>query len=125
MSQVSDVAARYREIPEDDRKKAARFFDQGKKVSDTGNYDYAIEMYMQGLAIDPDAIDAHQALRDVSLRRKAQGGKAIGMVKALGMKRTTKDEKQDMLNAERLLANDPGNTDHMAAMVKAALRAGF
>src|SRR3954462_12404092 len=113
MSQVSDVAAKYREIPEEDRKKAAAFFAQGKKVSDTGNYDYAIEMYMQGLAIDPDAQDAHQALRDVSLRRKAQGGKPIGMLAALGLKRGTKDDKQDMLNAEKLLANDPGNTDHM------------
>ena len=24
-----------------------------------------------------------------------------------------KDEKETMLNAEKLLANDPGNTDHM------------
>ncbi|HZZ44570.1 MAG TPA: hypothetical protein VFE58_16660 [Tepidisphaeraceae bacterium] len=118
-------ASHYREIPPEDRKKAAAFFAQGKKVSDAGNYDYAIEMYMQGLAIDPDSQEAHQALRDVSLRRKVQGGKPIGMIQALGLKRGTKDLKQDMLNAERLLACDPGNTDHMASMIKAALKGGF
>jgi thioredoxin-like negative regulator of GroEL len=82
-------------------------------------------MYMQGLTIDPDAMDAHEAMRNTSLRRKASGGKPLGMFEAMKLKRSTKDEKQDLLNVEKLLAYDPGNTDHMAAVIKAALRGGF
>lgn len=125
MSQVSDVPTKYREIPEEDRKKAVAFFARGKSVADTGNYDYAIEMYIQGLTIDPDAMDAHEALRNTSLRRKATGGKPIGMLAAMGLRPKGKDDKLDLLNAEKLLANDPGNTDHMVSVIKAALKGGF
>ena len=37
----------------------------------TGNFDYAIEMYLNGLGIDPENKDAHQALREIALKRKA------------------------------------------------------
>lgn len=124
MSQVSE-APRYREIPPEDRKRAENFFARGAQTSNTANFDYSVEMYMQGLAIDPDSIVAHQALRDTSLRRKAQGGKSLGMFEAMKLKRGTKDDKQDMLNAERLMFYDPGNMDHMASMIKAALKGGF
>src|SRR3954451_9651888 len=121
---VADIPQGYRDIPEEDRRKAKAFFDRGATVAGTGNYDYAIEMFLQGFALDPDAIDAHQTLRDISLKRKASGGKPIGMFEAMKLKRTGKDQKQNMLNAEKLLANDPGNTDHMLALMNAALEAG-
>ena len=94
-----------------------KFFDRGAAVAGTGNYDYAIEMFLQGFALDPDAVDAHQTLRDISLKRKASGGKPIGMFEAMKLKRSSKDEKQNMLNAEKLLAHDPGNTDHMLSLI--------
>jgi tetratricopeptide (TPR) repeat protein len=122
---VSDVPSGYRDIPEEDRKKAKAFFDRGAAVAGTGNYDYAIEMYLQGLAIDPEAVEAHQGLRDISMKRKAGGGKPLGMLKAMSFKRPTKDDKQNMLNAERLLAHDPGNADHMMSLTQNAHRAGF
>jgi hypothetical protein len=59
------------EISDDDRKKAQTFFDRGAAVAGTGNFEYAIEMYLQGLALDPESLDAHQALRDIALKRKA------------------------------------------------------
>src|SRR5260221_12604447 len=49
----------YSDVPEEDRRKAAVFFQQGATVAGTGNYDYAIEMYVQGLTLDPEEIDAH------------------------------------------------------------------
>src|SRR6476659_4303444 len=73
----------YRDIPLEDRKKAKAFFDRGGTVAGTGNYDYAIEMYIQGLNLDPEGVEGHQALRDISLRRKAGGGKAIGMLQMM------------------------------------------
>ncbi len=115
----------YRHIPEEDRKKAKVFFDRGNTVAGTGNYEYAIEMFLQGLAIDSDAVEAHQSLRDISLRRKASGGKSIGFMAAMPLKRPSKDDTQNLLNQEKLLAYDPGNTDHMVGLLQSALRAGF
>src|SRR5439155_12495745 len=86
--------------------------------------EYAIEMYLQGLGIDPEAIDAHQALRDISLKRKASGGKPLGMLQSMKLK-GGKDEKEAMLNAEKLLAYDPGNTDHMLNILTNAEKGGF
>ena len=113
------------EISELDRRKAKAFFDRGATVAGTGQYDYAIEMYINGLALDPDAIDAHQALRDISMKRKASGGKPISMFSAMSLKRPSKDDKQNMLNNEKLLANDPGNTDYMVGVLQGAYRSGY
>lgn len=114
----------YREIPEGDRKKAQAFFDRGRTVADTGNYEYGIEMFLHGLEIDPDSVEAHKELRDISLRRRASGKKALGMFEAMKLKRS-KDEKQAMLNAEKLLAYDPGNTDYMLSLLQNAYKAGY
>src|SRR5205814_10141561 len=81
-------------------------------------------MYLQGLNIDPEAVDAHQTLRDISLKRKASGGKALGMFQAMKL-RGGKDDKEQMLNAEKLLAYEPGNTNHMVSLLTAAEKAGF
>ena len=115
---------KYHDIPEEDRKKAQVFFDRGKTVADTGNFEYAIEMYIQGLNVDPENIDAHQSLRDISLRRKASGGKSMGAFQKMKLPKA-KEDKQGMLNAEMLLAYSPGDTDHMLAMMQSAYRGGF
>jgi tetratricopeptide (TPR) repeat protein len=122
---VTESAESDRPVTSDeDQRKARTFFDHGAAVAGTGNYDYGIEMYLQGLALDPENIEAHQALRDVAMKRTASGGRSKGMFNALKL-RTTKDEKQNMLNRERLLAFEPGNLDHMAGMMQAAAKAGF
>lgn len=114
----------YQAISEDDQKKANVFFERGQSVANSGSFDYAIEMYIQGLRVDPENTEAHQQLRDLSIKRKASGGKPIGMFKAMGFKKA-KDEKEGLLNAETLLANDPGNTDHMLSVFEAAFKGGF
>src|SRR5271170_640991 len=97
-------------IPDDDRRKAQTFFDRGATVAGTGNFEYAIEMYLQGLGYDPEAVEAHQALRDISLKRKASGGRALGMMEVkFKYSRSTKDDKVNMLNQEKCLSYDPGN----------------
>jgi tetratricopeptide (TPR) repeat protein len=121
---VSDLPSGYRDIPEEDRKKAKTFFERGATVAGTGQYEYAIEMYLQGLNLDPEAVDAHQALRDISLRRKASGGKKLGMFEAMKVKTNTKDDKANMIAAEKLLAFDPGNTDYMLTLMQNAHKSG-
>lgn len=120
-----NVLRGYRDIPEEDRRKAQVFFDRGKTVADTGNYDYAIEMYIQGLNIDPENIEAHQNLREISLKRKASGGKDLGMFEKMKLGPKKGDDKQSMLNAEKLLAYEPGDASRMLALVQGAYRAGF
>jgi tetratricopeptide (TPR) repeat protein len=122
---VNAVPEGYHDVPPEDREKAKVFFGHGRTVAGTGNFEYAIEMFLQGLALDPDAVDAHQELRDISLRRKVNGGKALGWVEAIKLKRPTSDDKSNMLNAEKLLAYDPGNTDPMQSLLQSAHRAGY
>lgn len=122
---MADIPQGYHDIPEEDRKKAKAFFDRGRTVADTGNYDYAIEMFLQGLAIDPDATDAHQTLRDISMKRKASGGKALGMFEKMKLSRSGKDDRDTMLRAEKVMAYEPGNTDAMLSLLQAAHKAGF
>ena len=100
--------------------KGKAFFDRADEVAETGNWDFAIEMYLEGIQREPGAIErGHQKLREVALRRKAQGGKGPGMME--GFKRgTSKDPVQNLLNAEYLLAKDPGNVQYMVRVLDAA-----
>jgi TolA-binding protein len=118
-----DPLRNYAAIPEEERKRAKVFFDRGKTVAGTGNYEYAIEMYIQGLSVDPENVEAHQILRDISLKRKASGGKDMGMFDKMKLPKA-KEEKQGLLNAEKLLAYSPGETDRMLAVCQAAYKAG-
>ena len=125
MSTVAELPKGYRVIPEEEQAKAKVFFDRGNSVAGTGNYEYAIEMYLQGLNIDPENVDAHQTLREFSLKRKASGGKDLGMFEKMKVKTNSADEKANMLAAEKLLAYDPGNTARMLQVTQSALKAGF
>lgn len=107
-----------------DSKRAKSFFDAGRAAADMGNFEYAIEQYLRGLSIDPENIDAHQSLREISLKRTASGGKPMGMLMKMKMPHA-KDGRTAMLNAEKLLAYEPGNIDHMLGLAQAAHLAGM
>ena len=117
------MAEQYQEIPEEERKKADTFFEKARTVGATGNYEFAIEMFVQGLTIDPENTEGHAALREISLKRKASGGKPMGMFGRPSV--NNKDDKLNMVNAEKILAYDPGNTDYMQAILQNAHKAGF
>ena len=119
------MADQYQAISEEEQSKAVAFFERGRSVAVTGNFDYAIEMFMQGLAIDPENVEAHQELRDISLKRKISGGKGLGMMERLKFKTTNKDDKLNMLNAERMLAFEPGDTGYMEGVLTNAHKGGF
>ena len=107
-----------------DPRKARKFFDYARTVSDARNYDYAIVCWVNGLKHDPENMDAHEKLREVALRRMVAGGKAAGMraKKNMPSGRTAADK---MLAAEFLWAHDPLSATHamntMAAAAKAEL----
>ncbi|MBN1556065.1 MAG: tetratricopeptide repeat protein [Phycisphaerae bacterium] len=105
-------------------RKAKVFFDRADEVAGTGNWDFAIELYSEGLKLDPDEMErGHKKLRDVALKRKMQGGKAAGM----GDRRKHKPGKEpavNLANAGYLLAKDPGSEALMEMFLKSALEVG-
>ena len=112
-------------MSDDDQRKAKVFFARARTVASTGQYDFAIMMYLEGLNIDPDCVEAHQELREVSLKRKASGGASLGMFDRAKTKTNTKDDKLNMLGHERLLSFDPGETDYMIGLMQNAHRGGY
>ena len=104
--------------------KGQAFFDRADQVAETGNWDFAIEMYLQGIEREPDNIErGHQLLREVSLKRKAQGGKGPGLVEKLRHK-GAKEPIEALINAEYLLAKEPGSLAFMLQVLDAASRLG-
>ena len=47
--------------------KAKAWFKQARTVQETGNYDYAINLWLRGLNFDPENMDALEAFMDASI----------------------------------------------------------
>jgi len=112
---------------EDDQSpaKARAFFDKAEKVAETDNFDYAIDMYLQGLRYAPDALEeGHLRLFELALHRQGKKGKKPSMmdrVKRLG----GKTPLEQMLNAEYLFTKNPDHMPYAEAMLKAAVAGGY
>lgn len=103
---------------EADPKKARRFFEHAKTVADSGNYDYSVECYINGLRHSPDSLQYHEALQEVSIRRKVKGGKPAGKLEEMKLKGNKGLEK--MLKYEFLWAKDPENARHALTVMETA-----
>ena len=105
--------------------KAWVFFEKARKIAETGNFDYAIELYLDGLRCNPDALeDGHLKLFELALKRQKKGGKKPSMVEKVKHLRG-KTPTEQMLNAEYLFAKDPDHLPYAEAMLKAAVAAGY
>jgi|SRR5579859_972704 len=107
-----------------DSTKAAAIFEKAKALTDEGGFDEAVDIYLQGIKLAPQDLEAIQALRDCSLRRKAAGGPPLGSLARLWMLRRATD-LQRFLNALKLLAYSPGDVDHMRAVLRASYKCGY
>ena len=105
--------------------RAWRFFDRAREVAKTNNFDYAIDLYMEGLRLTPDEmLEGHAKLREMALVRQVRGGKKPSMMdKIRFMRGVTPLER--MLNAERLFAKDPDNLQYAEAILTAALAGDY
>src|SRR5438876_3813080 len=104
---------------------AQSYFDRARAMAAEGHFEYAIDLYLDGLKLDPDNVAAHGALREVGLRRKAAGGADLTMLQKVKLRKPTADAVGDLLSTEKLLAYDPGNLDWLAAAVGHAKRANL
>ena len=101
--------------------KGKAFFDRADQVASTANYDFAIEMYLEGIVREPGNVErGHKPLRDVAMKRKQKGGKGPGMMETLKY-RPGKDPVQSLRNAEFLLSKDPGSVAYMEQVLNASI----
>jgi len=109
------------EISDTGRDAASLFFAKAVKAADGGNLDYAIDMYIQGLRHDPEALEqGHLPLCKLGLQRQAKGGKKPSMVdRAKGLR--AKTALDQLLNAESLFVKDPSHLPYAEAMLRAAV----
>ncbi|MBN1766391.1 MAG: tetratricopeptide repeat protein [Sedimentisphaerales bacterium] len=115
------------EYPEELKNKAREFFNRGSELAYTLNYDYAIEMYLDGLSYWPDALEeGHKPLREIAFRRQMAGGKKSGFGDGAKWKKASdKHPKDAMLKAEYMLSKDPTNQGHMMDMIKGTVEGNF
>jgi len=105
--------------------RAWRFFDRAREVAKTNNFDYAIDLYMEGLRQSPDEVmEGHGKLRELALVRQVRGGRKPSMMDKIKFMRG-KVPLERMLNAERLFAKDPDNLQYAEAILTAALAGDY
>ena len=105
--------------------KARVFFERARKVAETNNFDYAIEMYLEGLRCAPDSLEeGHIKLHELALLRQVKGGKKPTMMEKVKHVRG-KTALEQMINAEYLFAKDPDHLPYAEAILKAATAGGY
>ena len=121
---------RLERVPEEDDgqllAKAKAFFEGAGKSAETDNFDYAIDMYLEGLRCAPDALqEGHIPLCELALRRQGKGGKKPSMLERVKHLRGGKTALEQMLNAEYLFAKAPDHLPYAETMLKAAVAGGY
>ncbi|MBN1436839.1 MAG: tetratricopeptide repeat protein [Sedimentisphaerales bacterium] len=114
-------------FPEEVKNRAREFFAKGADVAYALNYDYAIELYLEGIALWPEAVEeGHTPLRQIALDRQASGKKKGGFRDSSKFKKmAAKTPLDNMLKAEYSLSKDPHNIDLMKDFTEAATEANF
>ncbi len=120
-----DVTPPERLVADDSgRERARKLFAHAKKAEESRNYDYAIELYVQGLAHWPDALDEGlKKLRVVATARKQIGGKPPGFMLRRKYPTNTKDAATNLNNALHLFGLNPTDVatlEHILQLAQAA-----
>jgi len=104
---------------------ARAFFAKARAAAEQKQYDYAIDMYLDGLIRAPDALEeGHLPLCELGLQRRGKGGKKPSMMDRVRRMRGRTPLEQ-MLNAEYLFVKNPDNGAYAEAMLRAAIEGGY
>jgi len=104
---------------------ARAFFARARTAAGNKQYDFAIDMYLDGLARAPDALEeGHLPLCELGLQRRCQGGKKPSVMDRVKRMRG-RNPLEQMLNAEYLFVKDPDNLAYAEAMLRAAVEGGY
>ena len=105
--------------------KAEAFFERALQVARTDSFDYAIDMYLEGLRCAPDAVEqGHIKLHELALQRQVKGGKKPSIVER-AKRRSGRTALERMINAEYLFAKDPDHLPYAEEILKAAVAGGY
>ena len=102
-----------------------QFFQRARAMAAEGLYEYAIDLFLDGLRDDPGNIDMHAALREVALKRAAAGGADLATLAKMKLRKPGADAVEDLINTEKLLAYDPANREWVSATIRHADAAGL
>ncbi len=106
------------------RARARKLFDHALKAEESRNYDYALELYVNGLATWPDAIDEGlKKLRVVATARKLNGGKPAGFLVKRKYPTHGKDAATNLNNALHLFGFNPSDLGCMETILQLAAKA--
>ncbi len=111
---------------------ADNFFSKADQALKKRNYDYAIELYQQGLQIDPDRVEERMRLRQAQIRRildkggNTQGGAGamfkngmlLATIKKLGLQ---KKHEEQIIEIEKFLSVAPQNAGQLFLLAEAFL----
>ena len=116
-------------MPEEDNAQAAdkarAFFEKAREITETGNLDYVVDLYLEGLRYAPDAVEqGHLPLCELALQRQGKGGKKPSVMEKMKRLRG-KTPLEQMLNAEYLFTKDPQHLPYAEAMLRAAVAGGY
>lgn len=111
---------------------ARDFYNKALAALERNNLDYAIEMFQQTLAIEPNFIKARQYLRAAQMKKTESAG---GLKRALTAARTSplltkakmalaKNPAEAMILAEQILTEDPKHGQALTILAEAAEAAG-
>ncbi|MHC4573236.1 MAG: tetratricopeptide repeat protein [Planctomycetota bacterium] len=107
------------------RAEAESFFEKAQEAAESNNVDEAIELYIEGLRLGPNAVEeGHIKLRELAVLRQSQGGQKPSS-EEISQHEGGATPLERMLNAEYLLAKDPGHFPYGEAVLKAAVDGGY
>ncbi len=110
-----------------------KLVEKAREAAKRRNYDYAIDLYMQVLKLNPDHPEASREIRYVTIRKGQEKGVSprAGFLKGLGsfgksvFKGLMKNYDQEIEECEKFLRNAPFNVGMLMRLGDAAAKAGY
>lgn len=112
--------------------KAQNFTNRGRQALETGKYELAVDMLMEAVSAAPDILETRKLLRAAQIAKFRKQGKAgfgaklgymMARQKIMGLVKKG-HAAEAMIEAEKLLSQNPLDPDNIEAAVKAAEAAG-
>lgn len=110
-----------------------KLVEKAREAAKRRNYDYAIDLYLQVLKLNPDHEDAARGIRQVTVRKGQEQGLSPkkGFLKGFGswgksiIKGVTKNYDQAIEECEKFLRNSPFDVKMLMRLADAAAKAGY
>jgi len=132
---VAQVRVRPEIRPEDEGVDVSKLVAKAVQAADRGNYDYAVELYLQLLELQPNHVEGRKALRDVEVRRAQERGitkstaggwlKGFGSLIAAQIFLLLRKPERAMAACEKFLKIDPYNQTVLRTLARAAEKAEY